>query len=64
MLVKLCIVKVDVLIFDDICFLGDDIAWFRFDNKGVFRVINFENGFFGVVLGINMKINFNVMLLF
>lgn len=47
-----------------ICFLGDDIAWFRFDNKGVFRVINFENGFFGVVLGINMKINFNVMLLF
>jgi len=41
--------------------IGDDIVWMKFGEDGCLYVVNFEVGFFGVVLNISYKMNFNVM---
>lgn len=48
--INLVMMKFVLLDYKIIC-VGDDIVWMRFDKDGKFRVINFEVGFFGVVLG-------------
>lgn len=43
--------------------VGDDIVWIKLGEDGCLYVINLEVGFFGVVFGINIKINLNCMVI-